>query len=137
MALDLDELAVRVYEAAAIPELWVSTLSEIGQYGDGVGALLFTSQGDDFRYVASPKLQEFVAEFMSGGWVNRDDRPARLFSKPHAGFLTDLEVYTPEEIEANPMFTEFLRPNGLDFGAATAITVPRRHRHERARRAGC
>lgn len=124
MALEFDELADRVYEAAVVPDLWASTLSEIGQFGEGVGALLFTSQGQDFRYVASPELQDFVAEFMSGGWVARNDRPARLFSKPHAGFLTDLDVYTPEEIEANPMFTEFLRPHGLGWGAATAITVP-------------
>ncbi|MGH1573287.1 hypothetical protein ACRAWG_24765 [Methylobacterium sp. P31] len=114
----------RVYEAAAVPDLRVSTLSEIGRFGEGVGATLFASQGQDFRYVASPELEGHVAECMSGGWVARNDRPARLFSKPHAGFLTDLDVYAPEEIEANPIFTQFLRPRGLGWGAATAVTVP-------------
>lgn len=124
MVLEFDELVDRIYEAAAVPDLWASTLSEIGRFGEGVGALLFTFQGHEFRYVASPELEHYVTKFISEGWAARNDRPARLFSKPHTGFLTDLDVYTPDEIEANPIFTRFLRPHGLGWGAATAITVP-------------
>ncbi|AWI87873.1 helix-turn-helix transcriptional regulator [Methylorubrum aminovorans] len=124
MSLSFEDLVDRVYEAAAVPELWSSTLAELGRFGEGSGALLFTSQGQDFRYVASPELEGYMAEFMAGGWVAHNDRPARLFAKQHAGFLTDLDVYTHEELDANRLFTDFLRPRGFGWGAATAITVP-------------
>lgn len=124
MSADLEDLIDRVYEAAAVPELWPATLSAIGRFGGGGGALLFTSHGQDFRYVASPELEGYMAEFMAGGWVAHNDRPIRLFAKQHAGFLTDLDVYTPEELDANRLFTDFLRPRGYGWGAATAITVP-------------
>lgn len=124
MSLDFEDLVDRVYEAAAVPELWSSTLAELGRFGEGGGALLFTSQGQDFRYVASPELEGYMEEFMAGGWVARNDRPVRLFAKQHAGFLTDLDVYTHEELDRSPIFTGFLRPRGFGWGAATAITVP-------------
>lgn len=119
-----EDLIDRIYEAAAVPDLWAETLSGIARFGEGAGALLFTSQGNDFRYVASPEVEETVEAFMAGGWAARNDRPARLFAKQHAGFLTDLDVYTRAEIEANPLFTEFLRPRGLGWGTASAIAVP-------------
>ena len=65
-----------------------------------------------------------VAAFVDEGWAARNARPARLFAARHAGFLTDLDVFTPEEIEADPLFTEFLRPRGLGWGTASAIVVP-------------
>lgn len=113
MSIEFEDLVDRVYEAAAVPELWSSTLSEIGKFGGGGGALLFTSQGQDFRYVASPELEGYMAEFMAGGWVAHNDRPVRPFAKQHAGFLTDLDVYTREELDANLLFTDFLRPRGF------------------------
>jgi hypothetical protein len=48
----------------------------------------------------------------------------RLLSARHAGFLGDLDVYTREEMDREPVFTEFLRPRGMGWGAATAIQVP-------------
>lgn len=119
-----EDLIDRIYEAAAIPDLWAATLSAIARFGEGAGALLFTSQGDEFRSIASPEIEEVVEAFMAGGWAARNDRPARLFARQHAGFLTDLDVYTREELDTNPLFTEFLRPRGLGWGTASAITVP-------------
>ncbi len=124
MSIEFETLVDRVYEAAAVPGLWPATLAELSSYGEGGGALLFTSQGQDFRFIASPELDGFMTEFMAGGWVAHNDRPARLFAKQHAGFLTDLDVYTREEIDRNPLFTDFLRPRGLGWGAASAISVP-------------
>lgn len=124
MLADPEDLIDRVYEAAAVPELWPSTLSALARFGGGGGGLLFTSQGLDFRYVASPELEGYMEEFMADGWVAQNDRPVRLFARQHPGFLTDLDVYTPEELDTNPVFTDFLRPRGYGWGAATAITVP-------------
>jgi DNA-binding CsgD family transcriptional regulator len=124
MSIDAEDLIERIYEAAAIPELWPSVLHELGKFAEGAGAFLFMSQGLDFRCVSSPELERCAEEFFAGGWAARNDRPARLFAKQHAGFLTDLDVYTREEIDRSPIFTDFLRPRGLGWGAASAITVP-------------
>src|SRR5690606_34207862 len=41
-----------------------------------------------------------------------------------AGFVTDTDVFSPEEIGSDPLFQEFLIPRGLGRGIATAIEVP-------------
>jgi hypothetical protein len=51
-------------------------------------------------------------------------RAARLFSMRNTGFLTGYDVFTPEEMDRTPIFTEFLRRRGPGWGIATAISVP-------------
>lgn len=124
MSIDVEEFVERIYEAAAIPDLWPSTLAELGKFAEGAGAFLFTSHGPDFRCVSSPSLDSYLTDFFAGGWAARNERPARLFAKQHAGFLTDLDVFSPSELDRTPIFTDFLRPRGLGWGVASAITVP-------------
>ncbi len=38
-----DDLIDRIYEAAALPDLWPDLLADIAAYGGGEDALLFTS----------------------------------------------------------------------------------------------
>lgn len=118
------DLIDRVYEAAAIPELWPSVLSQVARYGGSEGAVLFTIDGDDFRYVATPNLADTVAAYVQEGWPARTDRTARLIAKQHAGFVTDLDVYTQAEFEREAVFREFFRPRGFGMGAATVVNVP-------------
>ena len=61
---------------------------------------------------------------MRGDWLSNCTRGGKLFSRRHPGFLTDDDVYTTEELERDPNYTEFLRPRGLGFSAATAIALP-------------
>ncbi|GEP06129.1 DNA-binding protein [Methylobacterium oxalidis] len=124
MKFDVDDLVDNIYEAAVIPDLWPGVLSELVRHGEGDGALLFTTDGNDFRYVTSPGFEAGTAEYVAEGWPARTDRAARLFAKQHAGFLTDLDVYTAEEMDAEPVFRDFLRPRGFGWGVASAITVP-------------
>ena len=44
--------------------------------------------------------------------VRSDRPPIRLVAARHAGFLGDLDVYTREEMDREPVFNEFLRPRG-------------------------
>jgi DNA-binding CsgD family transcriptional regulator len=76
------------------------------------------------RWLASGKLSELMPAYVAQGWPSRTNRPQRLLAAKHAGFLTDLDVYTREEIDREPEFAEFLRPRGLGWGTATAIPVP-------------
>lgn len=124
MTVSSEVLIDHIYEAAVIPEMWPSVLAELVRVGEGQGALLFTTVGSEFRYVTSPGFEAGIADYVAGGWPARTDRPARLFAKEHAGFLTDLDVYTAAEMEVEPVFRDFLRPRGLGWGVASAVAVP-------------
>lgn len=118
------DIVDRIYEAAAIPDMWPGVLDAVSDIAGGVGGLLFASDGAGFRSVGSRSLDGVIERYVSGGWPARDDRTVRLFASRHAGFLTDLDVYAPAEIESLPLYREFLRPNGLGWGVATAVSVP-------------
>ncbi len=122
--MDQGELIGRIYEAGALPDLWPDVLTELERVGEGDGSLMFTQDRDDFRFVASQRGAPIATRYMEEGWASRTDRVARLFSKERAGFVTDLEIYTREEIDREPVYTEFLRNNGLGWGAATAVVAP-------------
>jgi DNA-binding CsgD family transcriptional regulator len=119
-----DTLIDRIYEAAVIPELWTDVLDDLARIGGGAGALLFAVEGQEVRTATTRSLADMIHDYIKDGWPARSSRAARLFAAQHAGFLGDLDVYTREEIEREPVFTEFLRPRGLGWGVATAIPVP-------------
>lgn len=62
-----EDLVDRIYEAAAMPDLWAETLSAVARFGEGAGALLFTVQGEDFRSIASPEIEGVVDAFLADG----------------------------------------------------------------------
>ena len=94
----------------------------------GLRAYLFTQTKqyglglDD--WLASKDGVRIGEDYIAQGWPQRSDRQDRLLRARHAGFLGDLDVYTREEMDREPVFTEFHRPRGLGWGTATAIPVP-------------
>lgn len=119
-----EDLLDRIYEAAVVPDLWVDVLEDLTRLSKADGALIFTQSGDAHRWIATPNAAEVHQASLDTGWQARNDRGQRLFAAEHAGFLSDLDVYSREEIERHPYFIEFLRPRGYGWGAATAILVP-------------
>jgi len=118
-----EQLIDRIYEAAALPDLWPSVLDGVNEVGNGFATFLFTATREDVRWTYSAN-GGYCEDYMAEGWPERTDRPFRLLKAQHAGFLGDLDVYTREELDREPVFTEFHRPRGLGWGAATAIEVP-------------
>ena len=49
---------------------------------------------------------------------------ARLFAQRHAGFLIDVEYFTPEELDREPIYRDLWRPQGVGWGMGTAIPIP-------------
>jgi DNA-binding CsgD family transcriptional regulator len=118
------DLVDRIYEAAVLPEFWPAVLADLARFGGADAGVLFTSDLDGFRFVATADFAESVDAYIAGGWLTRTDRTARLLAKRHAGFVTDLDVYTPEEFAREPVFREFFNPRGFGMGAASVVTVP-------------
>jgi DNA-binding CsgD family transcriptional regulator len=121
MHSEFDNLLDHIYEAAVLSDHWTHTLQRIANLANVPHALLASYRDGNFRdwvttsdFIAQKTL-EHAERFPDG------IRTTRLLAARHPGFLRDIDVLTSEEIATNPLYTEFLYPNELGAGAATAI----------------
>jgi len=119
-----DELVDRIYEAGAVPELWPNVLEALGQLSRVAGTVLFAVRGEAAHWTSSPGLADMSRGYFEGGYPGHDERTVRLLAYDHPGFVTDLDVFTREEWEADPIRREFFVPRGFGWGVATGIKVP-------------
>jgi len=119
-----DMLLDRIYEAGALPELWPRMLEDLSTHAEGAGALLFSVSGTSFHWTASQQVHELAGSYIEKGYLGNDSRTERLVAANHPGFLTDLDVFTPQEWEADPIRVEHFIPRGFGWGAATEIKMP-------------
>lgn len=118
-----DDLIDRIYEAACIPALWPDLLDDLSARTGGWGGMLFTATPDTARWTASDATSEFFDRFLANGWMERNPLVERGVKRDHAGFLTDLDLFTIDEIEAEPMYQDMRRLGG-GWHLGTAIAVP-------------
>jgi DNA-binding CsgD family transcriptional regulator len=114
----------KIYESCFAPEIWPDVLDEIGRIAGAPGASLIVSKDEVLHWVASAEPRERAARFVNEGWLWRGKVVARLFAQRHAGFLIDVEYFTPEELDQEPIYREIWRPQGIGWGMATAIPMP-------------
>lgn len=119
-----DDLVDRIYEAGAMPDLWPNVLEELGKVGSVSGTLLFAVRDGAVHWTSSPGLHEMSKGYFEAGYPGRDDRTARLLAYDHPGFVTDLDVFTREDWEADPIRREYFVPRGFGWGVATGIKIP-------------
>ncbi|MGH6834473.1 MAG: helix-turn-helix transcriptional regulator [Methylocella sp.] len=119
------ELVDRIYEASFVPELWPGVLDEVAQMAEATrGCSLFITKDDVTSWTASPIVHEATARFVKEGWFWRGQLAARGFAACHAGFLTDLDLFTPDELDLEPIYRDFWRPLGAGWMVATALPIP-------------
>jgi DNA-binding CsgD family transcriptional regulator len=122
--MEHDDLVDKIYEAGAVPELWPNVLARLGDLAKVAGTVLFAIRGEAAHWTASPSLHDMSRGYFEGGYPGHDDRTARLLAYDHPGFVTDLDVFSREEWEADPIRKEFFVPRGFGWGVATGIKVP-------------
>lgn len=114
-----------IYEAAAIPERWPEILQRLSDSSATWGAALiaFDSQGRT-RFTSTAEYAPYLGSFAasSAGYENR--RPGRALASGHAGFLSDLDLFTQEELDDDPVYVDFLHPAGVRWTAGTVVPVP-------------
>ena len=106
-----------------MPELWPEVLHEVGRIAEA-GASLFITNADVTSWSASKIAHEATAKFVKEGWFWRGQVVARLFGARHAGFLTDLDLFTPDEIALEPIYRDMWSQYGVGWAVATAISIP-------------
>ena len=67
---------------------------------------------------------EATAKFVREGWFWRGTMAARCLATRHAGFLTERDLYTPEEWDLEPLCRDFWRPQGGGWVVGTCIPIP-------------
>jgi DNA-binding CsgD family transcriptional regulator len=119
-----DDIVDDIYEAGAVPERWPALLQRITDMVEARGTLMFVARQASLKYFASPAIEPLIPPYFERGYQFRDERTKRLFEYNHAGFVQDLDVFTPEEWEADPIRRELWAPEGLGWGVATHLPMP-------------
>jgi DNA-binding CsgD family transcriptional regulator len=118
------ELVDRIYESSFVPELWPGVLDEVGQAAETRGCSLLITNGDTTYWTASANNHDTTASIVNEGWFWRGQITSRLVGAHHAGFLTELDTFTPDELDLEPLYHDFFRPRGIGWGVGTAIPIP-------------
>src|SRR5215469_13645250 len=114
----------KIYESCFAPDTWPDVLDEIGRIAGTAGASLIVSKDDVLHWVASPEPRERAERFVKEGWLWRGEIVAKLFALRIPGFVIDVEFFTLEELDREPIYREVWRPEGVGWGMATAIPMP-------------
>src|SRR5579871_2629982 len=117
------ELIDQIYESSFVAERWPNVLQKIGRIAEA-GASLFITKADVTSWTASKLAHEATERFVKEDWFWRGQVVTRLFGARHAGFLTDLDLFTRDELDLEPIYRDMWRPLGVGWAVATAIPIP-------------
>jgi DNA-binding CsgD family transcriptional regulator len=118
------ELVDRIYESSLVPELWPGVLDELGRIAEAPGGSLFITKAEVQYWTASAGIRERAGRMVNEGWFWRGQIAARGLALHHAGWLADLDFMTPDELDQEPIYRDFWRPQGAGWCVATAVPIP-------------
>lgn len=122
--MQFDHLVDEIYEAAIVPERWNAVLGRLAQLANAEGALLFAAAPGQPRWLSSDNIRSRIEAWVNSPFYQDNPRGQRLVPTKEARFLTDFDAFTPEELELEPFYTSFLRPNGLGWCVGTSVHSP-------------
>lgn len=104
------EIIDRIYECSFVPELWPDVLDELAQLTDASGGLLFAVREKVLNWTSSSELQDVFQAYVTEGWFSSCTRRVCLFSQNRPSFLVEHDFWTPEQLDANPIYRDFFAP---------------------------
>jgi DNA-binding CsgD family transcriptional regulator len=117
------DLIDRIYECAFVPERWPEVLHSLAKMIDAPRGSLLVLKGTGSICAASPGAYEAAQRLFTEGWLGRGKFASRLFGLRHPGFLTEHDMFTPEELDEEPIWRDYFRPAGFGWGAGTLVSV--------------
>jgi DNA-binding CsgD family transcriptional regulator len=123
-SIDPEHLIDRIYEAGLIPSLWPTLLRELGAAAGGSGGFLFGVRDGYVSAVNSAEYDQLMPIFLNEGWSERDPNLPRAIALNRAGFVTDHDLHTEDEIATNEVYCNFYRKHGIGYRAGTLIPMP-------------
>ena len=122
--MDFDRLVDVIYEAAVVPGRWIGVLDHLAGLADAEGTLLFAAAPGPPRWLSSEQIHPQMEDWVNSPFYENNPRGQRLVPLREPRFLTDLDAFTPDELDRDPFYTTFLRPRGLGWVVGTAIHSP-------------
>jgi DNA-binding CsgD family transcriptional regulator len=114
----------QIYEAGVVPEKWPGVLDRLAEIADAEGTLLFAVAPGKPCWLSSVAIHDLVIEWVNGPWFQTDPRGQRLVPIKEPRFLTEFDAFTPEELEADDFYQNFLKPKGFGWCVGTSIRSP-------------
>jgi DNA-binding CsgD family transcriptional regulator len=124
MSFENEQLIDEIYEAAVLPHLWPDVLGKMSSIPQALGGVLFATDLQATKWTASSGIASFCDTFVREGWMERNPRPRRLAELNYAGFVHELDVFTIEELDGDPVYAGFYRKHGLGWAAGTMFPMP-------------
>jgi DNA-binding CsgD family transcriptional regulator len=118
------ELVDRIYESSLVPELWPGVLDELGRIAEGNGGMLLIAKADLLYWTASGEPRRLSEFFPFERWFSSGQLVARVSAARHAGFLTELDVFTRDELAQEPIYRDVWRPHGIGWVVGTILPIP-------------
>ncbi len=122
--VDDGELIDRIYECGFVPELWPEVLRDTSKISGSAGGSLYVTNPEITAWTASKNSHAIAERFVADGWYWRGRLMSRVHNARHPGFLRDLDLFTKDELEEEPIYRDNWSKMGLGWGAATAISLP-------------
>lgn len=123
MVHDEQDIVDRIYEAAVIPELWPDLLDRFSGMVRGNGGVIFAHSIHGERWLATPEAARIFTRWLEAGWKERNARVGRAMAIEDSRFVTEADLFRPDEIETEPMLA-WLRENGAGWSVGTLIRPP-------------
>ncbi|MEO7937467.1 MAG: hypothetical protein ABIR55_02500 [Burkholderiaceae bacterium] len=114
----------RIYESSFVPEHWPGVLDELAVLTEASGGLLFAVRDKVLNWTSSASLSAVFQSYVTDGWFSRCTRRVCLFSQNQPTFLVEHDFWTPDQLDANPIYRDFFRPRGLGWSAGTGLMMP-------------
>jgi len=122
--LDPDLLAM-IYEAAAIPSQWPVVLGKLAELVSAFGSgIVSIDNAQSVRFITTDNYRGIYERVLANLTRYDNVRPQRAVARGYFGFLTDLDLCSVEELEADPLYTEGLYPYGLGWTMGAPIPSP-------------
>lgn len=120
-ATPYEDLIARIYEAAALPELWPDLLEALAGHLGARGGLIGRLTPNDAKMLISPGIEDMIAGWIARGYHLDARRSLRLIETAYPGFMTDIDLFTPAERKTLPFYADYLTPLAMHIGAGTFI----------------
>lgn len=118
------QLVDLIYESSFVPEQWSEVMEGLAKLIDAPGGAMLIYDRGVVRWTASHRFQLATEVIANEKWFERGRFIARYFAARHAGFLTDADIFLPEEMLEEPIYRDFWLPAGYGCNAGTAIPTP-------------
>jgi DNA-binding NarL/FixJ family response regulator len=118
-------LSDQIYECSFVPESWPRVLGQLAALAEARAGFLFVSNNDIHHWTSSTDAGvEALEPLVKSGWVAQCERFKRVRATRHSGFVTEPDLYAPEEFRNDPFYRDILYPRGLGWATGTAIELP-------------